>query len=386
MIHRIVKIPEKSSYFLFGPRQTGKSTFINSIYSSAIWKVNLLLSDVLLKYSKDSSQFRKEAEEKINNEGIEIIFIDEVQKIPALLDEVHYLIEKYPKCRFVLTGSSARKLKRGGANLLAGRAVERHLFPFVYEEIQDKFDLDTILLFGSLPALFEKSASEKQDILKAYVNTYLKEEILSEGIIRNLGGFSRFLDIAASQFGELVNFSNIARECSVPVRTVQSYYSILEDTLLGFSLQAYRKSARKRMSAHSKFYFFDNGVTNAVNKQLTAGVDSFLKGRLFEQFIILEAYRKLNYNLSEANMFFWKTSHGAEVDLLIEKHGKIIAAFEIKAGSNIGGANLMGIKAFKQEHAEVPCFIVCTAENAFDHGNIKVLPWKSFLSRLNEWL
>ncbi|MFQ5640990.1 MAG: AAA family ATPase, partial [bacterium] len=198
-------MPERGSFFLLGPRQTGKSTLIDAKFRSRTWKLDLLLSESFFTYSKDPALFRREALEKLNNRQIDAIFIDEIQRVPALLNEIHFLMQQHPDCRFILTGSSARKLRRGGVNLLAGRAVERRLFPFVYEEISDDFNLDEALLFGTLPPLLGRDREEKRDILEAYVHTYLQTEIQSEGIARNLGGFSRFLDMAASQFGELLN-------------------------------------------------------------------------------------------------------------------------------------------------------------------------------------
>lgn len=385
MIDRIIRLPQKDSFFLFGARQTGKTTLIENRFQKSIWKVDLLLTDLLLTYSKDPSLFRKEALEKIKNEGIRTIFVDEIQRVPLLLNEIHFLMGKFD-CQFILTGSSARKLKRGGADLLAGRAVERRLFPFVYEEIKDEFRLNDVLLFGTLPALVHKDTQQKTDILTTYVHTYLKEEIQSEGIVRNLGGFSRFLDLAGSQFGELVSFSAIARECHLPVRTVQSYYEILEDTLVGFRLPPWTRSLRKRLVGHPKFYFFDSGVTNAINRQLTGILDSSLKGRLFEQFIILETHRLLHYRRSESNLYFWKTNHGAEVDLVIEKHGKMIGAFEIKATAAIAGPHLSGLRSFREEHPRVPCGVICMAPHPYEIDRIKILPWALYLSRLSDML
>lgn len=238
--------------------------------------------------------------------------------LPDLLNEVHLLIEKH-RCHFILSGSSARKLRRGGANLLAGRAVERFLFPFVYAEIASSFDLEAALRFGTLPAIHERPQTEQIDILGTYANTYLREEIQQEGLVRNLGGFLRFLDLASAQCGELVNFSAFGRECGLPTRTVQAYYDILEDTLIGCRLEPWTRSARKRLVAHQKFYLFDTGVANAVNRRLTAPPDSALRGRLFEQLMVLETLRMRSYLRSEARLFFWRTNAGAEVDLLIPR-------------------------------------------------------------------
>ncbi len=385
MIDRIVQLPSKEPFFLFGPRQTGKSTLIDARYTKNIWKVDLLLDEAFFTYSENPGRFRKEAIEKIENEKIQTIFIDEVQRLPSLLNDVQHLMLQSP-CQFILTGSSARKLKRGGANLLAGRAVERFLHPLTYAEVKNSFNLEEVLLFGSLPPIWGESQERKRDILSTYVHVYLRQEIQSEGIVRNVGSFSRFLDLAASQFGEIVSYSTIGRECHLSPITVQSYYEILEDTLIGIRLQPWRKSLRKRLVAHPKIYFFDNGVTNAISKRLTAVLDPQLRGRLFEQWIIQETYRMLQYRASEANLYFWRTNHGAEVDLLIEKHGKIQAAVEIKSSSNIVGAHLAGLRSFQEESPEVETIVVATVENAYKLDSTHILPWQHYLQRLPEWL
>jgi len=338
-----------------------------------------------LEYSKDPSLFRKRAIEKIKNQSIQRIFVDEIQRLPALLNEIQGLMQ-HPACQFILTGSSARKLRRGGANLLGGRAFERQLFPFTYEETKEGFDLEQALAFGSLPPLFKQPEKQKIEMLSAYVRTYLQEEIKNEGIVRSLGGFSRFLDLAASESGEILNFSNVARECQLAKSTVQSYYEILEDTLIGLRLEPWRKSLRKRLAAHPKFYLFDTGVTNAVNKRLTAPLEPSLRGRLFEQWVILETYRQIHYRQSEAQIFFWRTNHGAEVDLLIEKHGRLLGAFEIKSSSHVSSAALSGIRAFREEHGKVPCSVICTASNPYELDGVKIVPWQRYLSELRQSL
>ncbi|MBI4309998.1 MAG: ATP-binding protein [Candidatus Omnitrophica bacterium] len=368
-----------------GPRQSGKSTLIESRYTKSVWKINLLLNDVFFPYSKDPALFRRQAEEKILHEGIKIIFIDEIQRLPLLLNEIQFLMGEFKECQFILTGSSARKLKRGGANLLAGRAVERRLFPLVFQEMKPS-KLEDVLRFGSLPALCGKNDKEKTDILSTYAHVYLREEIQSEGIVRNLGAFSKFLDMSAGQCAELVSFSSVARECHLPVRTVQSYYQILEDTLIGFRLEPWHKSVRKRLVSHPKFYFFDTGITNAINKRLTGSLDRERLGRLFEQFIVLETYRMAHYLRSEVNIYFWRTNHGAEVDLIMEKHGKIKHAFEIKFSDNISGAHLSGLRAFREEHPQVPCSVICTAPHAYELDRVKILPWNKYLEKISNVL
>ncbi|MBI3319360.1 MAG: ATP-binding protein [Candidatus Omnitrophica bacterium] len=385
MIDRIISLPPRGSFLLFGPRQTGKSTLIDMRYPHSVWKVDLLLSELFLAYTKDPSQFRLEAIEKIRRERVQTIVLDEVQRVPALLNEVQALIQQ-TACQFILLGSSARKLKRGGANLLAGRAVERRLFPFVTKELQGAFSLDEALVFGTLPPVVGRSRQDKIDFLSAYVHTYLREEIQSEGLARNLGGFSRFLDVAAAQCGDLTNYSAIGRECQLPTRTVQSYYDILEDTLIGLRLEPWRRSVRKRLSAHSKFYLFDLGVTNAIARRLTGGLDAVLRGRLFEQWVVLETARLLHYQYREARLFYWRTNHGAEVDLLIEQHGRLRAAVEIKATSHIAGRHLSGLRAFREEYPKTPCLLVCTAARAFELDRVHVLPWPTYLERLPDLL
>ncbi|MEI8173546.1 MAG: DUF4143 domain-containing protein [Deltaproteobacteria bacterium] len=384
MITRIADLPDNRSFFLFGPRQTGKSSLIGSKFGDDTWTVNLLHGDEYTRYAKHPAQYRLDAVEKIRTVDTRRFVLDEVQRIPELLNEVHALMEEHPDRQFILLGSSARKLKRGGANLLAGRAVQRLLFPFTLAELGEHFNLDDALRFGTLPPLLGLNDAEKQDTLKAYTETYLREEVQMEGYVRNLGGFYRFLEMAASASGELLNFSNIARECRLPIRTVQSYYEILEDTLIGFRLQPWLKSERKRMVAHPKFYFFDTGVTNAVNRRLAAPPDPRLTGRLFEQFIVLEIHRYLHYARSETRIFFWRTNTGAEVDLMLERHGKLIGAFEIKSATEVSGNDFSGLRAFRSDNPDVPPAVVYRGTQAYRTDGIRVIPWKTFLDEARQ--
>ncbi|MCD4692824.1 MAG: AAA family ATPase [Calditrichales bacterium] len=386
MLNRMINLPQQTSFFLFGPRQTGKSTLIKATYNRDIWEVNLLLSENYHAYKKDPSLFRKQAQVKIEKEKIKTVFIDEIQRIPELLNEIHYLIENYPHSRFILTGSNARKLRRGGTNLLAGRAIEANLYPFVYDEIKDIFSLEEILTYGTLPPLLNKTADVKKDILKTYVNTYLKEEIQAEGLARNVGGFYRFLDIAAHQFSELLNFTSVARDCALPTRTVQTYYEILEDTLIGYRLLPWRKSIRKRLTSHPKFYFFDCGVVNALNNTIIDPIPGILKGKLFEQFIISETIALIKYKKSDARIYYWRTNHGAEVDLLIEKYGKIEAAIEIKSAKTISGGHLSGLRAFREENSATPLYLISFAEHAYQLYDVNILPWQRYSELLDTLL
>jgi predicted AAA+ superfamily ATPase len=381
MIHRIAQLPEKRSFFLFGPRQTGKSSLIQSRFGERSWTVNLLHSEEYSRYAKFPGQYRLDVAEKLRT-GISCCILDEVQRIPDLLNEVHALIGQHPGCQFIMLGSSARKLKRGGANMLGGRAAQRFLHPFTRQELGESFHLDDALRFGTLPPLLDLSATDKQDTLRSYSETYLREEIQMEGLVRNLGGFYRFLEVAGSASGEILNFSNVARESQLPVRTVQSYYEILEDTLIGFRLLPWIKSERKRMVAHPKFHFFDTGVTNAINRRLTSAPDPRLYGRLFEQFLILEFFRHIQYSQSENRIFFWRTNTGAEVDLLLERHGVLIGAFEFKSAQETGGSDFSGLRAFRADNPDVPLTVVYNGTHPYSTDGIRVIPWQRFLEEV----
>jgi uncharacterized protein len=384
MIVRMLKLPKGKSFFLFGPRQTGKTTLINSVFQDKVYKINLLLSDQFLKYSKDPSLFRKEVLEKKN--AVTHVLIDEIQRVPELLNEVQYLIDTTP-LHFILSGSSARKLKRGYANLLGGRAVQRFLHPFLWQEVADKASLMQLLRFGFLPPVFlAETDVDKLDLLKAYVNIYIREEIQAEGIVRRIGAFSRFLDMAASQFGEIVNYSTVSRECQQAVMTVKTYYEILTDTLIGFRLEPWRKSARKRLSGHPKFYLFDNGVTNIINRYDSEISDPYLLGRLFEQFIVMETLKWIRQSQKMVNLYYWRTNSGAEVDLLTEHSGVLTGAYEIKWSRTIDASQLTGLRSFQQDYPDVPCHVVCNVDEPYRLGSVHVMNWKQFLNSLPERL
>ena len=243
-----------------------------------------------------------------------------------------------------------------------------------------------MLRFGSLPAVCGRSESEKIDSLNGYVSSYLREEIQQEGIVRNPGGFSRFLDLAAARSGDLLNFSQVGRECRLPTRTVQSYYEVLEDTFVGLRLPPWRSSGRRRLVLHPKFYLFDTGVTNAVTRRLSVPPDAATRGRLFEQLVVLEVHRLISYLDSEARIYFWRTNVGAEVDLLVEKRGGLTAAIEIRASASVSGADLSGLRSFRQVHPEVPLTVVSTAPEPFTLDGVDILPWRQFFERLPELL
>jgi len=350
------QLPE-NSFFLFGPRQVGKSTLLKN--EKADLTIDLLDPELQLTYNKNPNLLRQQVDAV---KPSAIIFIDEVQRVPKLLDVIHSLMEQNPQLKFILCGSSARKLRHGAANLLGGRALYRTMHPLTLEELSNTFNLQRILSFGSLPKIYstlkQNKIDEARDLLRAYVVTYLREEIKAEALVRNLQGFQNFLDIAVAQYGEQINFSGVSRDCHVALSTVREYYTILEDTLLGFFLYPYLRSQRKRMSHQPKFYFFDNGVTRATLGTLQDEPSLREQGRLFEQWIVQEVVRHNEYYKKDWKLSFWRTSHGAEVDILISRGAQILYAIECKLSANPTAADLTGLKSFREVHPEVPCFIV----------------------------
>jgi predicted AAA+ superfamily ATPase len=380
MIRRVCRLPATGSVLLLGPRQTGKSTLVRGRLPRKAWTVDLLHEDTFLRYTKQPERFRLEAEARFRS-GTRTVFVDEIQRVPALLQEIHGLIERH-RLRFLLTGSSARKLRRGAANLLAGRAASRRLYPLTLAEQGDRFDLERTLRFGSLPAVVTGSDQAARELLAGYAETYLRQEIQAEAVVRNLGGFARFLDIVAAENGGIVNASAVARDAALATRTVLEYYQILEDTLIGHRLEPWRSSPRARLVGHPRFYLFDTGVTNALAHRLGGPPDPVWRGRLFEQWVILECVRLLDYGQAEARCYYWRTHNGAEVDLLIERHGRLRLAIEIKAGKNVSGADLTGLRSFAEAHPNVKRVVVADVPEPYRLGTVDVLPFRQFFARL----
>lgn len=380
MLKRLLETSKRRSFFLFGPRQTGKSTYIKSQLESNDLYINLLPQRNFLNYTRNPNLFREEvlAHQKEHPQPFTCC-VDEIQKIPALLDEVHDLIEEY-NIRFALTGSSARKLKRGAANLLAGRADTYHLFPLTYPEFLNNFELEKALQIGCLPYLWANVLSEREieEFLRSYTELYLKEEIQAEGVVRNIGSFTHFLDVVGHNDGEIVNYSNIARECGVSVKTVQGYYQILEDTFLAHRLDPWSTSVRKRLVAHPRYYLFDTGVTNAICQNY-GKLAKETRGRRFEQFIILQIIALNSYYRYGYEFFFWRTNNGIEIDLIIARNKKPIAAIEIKS-SLLNARDTYALNEFKKEYPDVKTYIICPIEKSrLLQDQTLVVPWEKFL-------
>ena len=345
------QLPTDASCLILGPRQTGKSTLVGTL--PCLITIDLLSAVTFLKYNHNPDLlFAEVSSLPAGAQGR--VWIDEIQKVPALLDVVHRCIERFPTVHFILTGSSARKLRRGAANLLGGRAVSFSLHPLAIAELGGDFQLERVLQYGSLPRVYsllvEQNEALAQELLRSYVTTYLNEEIKSEAIARRLDSFQSFLEVAVSQFAEEVNLSTLAAESRVSQPTVRNYYSILEDTLIGFFLPPYTRSVRKRLSKRHKFYVFDNGVTRALLGLVAVPISPIERGRLFEQWIMQEVRRVNDYFRKDLKMYFWRTHNGAEVDLLLTRGREILLAVECKSRSEMTRQDFSGLRSFSEEH------------------------------------
>lgn len=377
MIPRLIKLPEEQSFLLFGARGTGKSTKLKEQFQTK----NSLWFDLLDPIEEE--RFALNPNELKNivlaaPKHITYIVIDEIQKNPKLLNVVHSLIESTDKC-FIMTGSSARKLKRDGANLLAGRAFVYNLFPFSFLELGDKFNLTKALQWGLLPKISSFTDDEdKLRFLQAYAHTYLKEEIWGEQFIRKLDPFRKFLEVSAQCNGKIINYANIARDVGADDKTVKEYFTLLEDTLIGFFLEPFQHSFRKRLSLKPKFYYFDTGVVRALSRSLTVtlipGTSAY--GEAFEHFIILECIKLAAYNKYEFRFSYLKTKDDAEIDLVVERPELPILFIEIKSSTNVKAEDLTTFAELVKDfdHAQAVCFSNDKYQKQI--GDITVIPWQ----------
>lgn len=376
MIERKINLPPpgEETFFLWGPRQTGKSTLLKSVYSDAYW-IDLLKAEEFRRYLNHPELLRQE----LPREGaLPFVVIDEVQKLPLLLDEVHWLHENR-NIHFALCGSSARKVKRGHANLLGGRAIRYEMFGLIAAELYPDFDLRRILNHGYLPRIY--LAKQPRRLLNAYVANYLKEEIAAESLVRNLPVFSDFLNMAALSDTETVNFSTIARDCGVSSQTIKEYFQILEDTLLGRWLPSYRKRPKRRVTASAKFYFADVGIVNFLAKRgiLEPGAELF--GKAFENWCFHELNAYNLYNEIFAEFYYWRLSGGTEVDFIVND---MQIAFESKAASKISARHLKGLRSLVSDYPGVERRVVICCENKprITDDGIEIIPAANFTKKL----
>ena len=382
MYARILDLPEKS-FFLFGPRGTGKSVWLEQRLGHAALIINLLKSSEYLRYKRDPSMLAREV--VALREDQPWIIIDEVQKLPELLDEVHSLLfESGHRYRFALSGSSARKLKRSHANMLAGRALLKRMFPLSLLEVGEDYSLQDALRYGRLPlSVTSPSRTDKVEFLDAYVETYLKEEIQQEALVRSLDSFFRFLSVAGMMSGQLLNIANIARDVGVARSTVQGYFGILEDTLLGWYLPAYRNRAKVKEVAHAKFYLFDCGVQRALLGRHRDEPSAVETGALFESFVLNE-FRALNsWRAHGAQFFYWRTEAGTEVDL-IWKRGERATGFEIKSSTAWQEKFNKGLNVLLRAGDIEQGFGVYRGDTVQKFGRVTVLPYRMAMEMARE--
>lgn len=367
----------RETFFLWGPRQTGKTTLLRQAYPDAIW-VDLLKADEYRRYLERPELLREELA-AVQHTGQ--VVIDEVQKVPALLDEVHWLHERR-RVRFALCGSSARKVRRGAANLLGGRAVRYELHGLTAAEIGKGFDLVRLLNHGYLPTLYEADRPER--LLAAYVGDYLKEEVAAEGLVRNLPVFSAFLNAAALSDGDLVNFANIARDCGVSAPTVKGHFGILEDTLLGRWLPAYTKRPKRRVIVAPKFYFSDVGVVNHLARRGALQPGGELFGKAFENWVLHELTAYAAYHERTVDISYWRLASGIEVDFII---GNMAVAIEAKASARITSDHLNGLRNLRADHPRARRVLVCLeSKRRITDDGIEILPVSAFVGELESLL
>jgi len=378
-ISRILQIslPAKQSAFLWGPRKTGKTTYLKERFPRSL-VYDFLDTRLFLEFSKRPFLLREQLLEVERSKLENPVILDEVQKVPQILDEVQSLIVS-KGIRFILCGSSARKLRRGQANLLGGRAWRYHMHPLVSPEVAD-CKLLKILNGGMLPDHFLQEDPRKS--LQAYVQDYLKEEVFEEGLTRNVPAFSRFFDAAAYSHGELLNYSNIARDCGVDSKTVREYFQILADTFLGYLIEPFKKKqSRQVIGKAPKFYFFDVGVAGTVTKRSVVEERGSDFGKAFEHFILTEILAFRSYRGFDFGLNFWRTKSGLEVDFVLGD-GEI--AIEVKGSPLVDVRELKAMKVFREEVKVKQALMVCNEKSRRLSDGIRLLPWRIFLDKLWE--
>jgi predicted AAA+ superfamily ATPase len=375
MIARLLSKPSRST-LLLGPRGTGKSTWIHHHFKDAII-YDLLSTSEALRLSRDPSALYRELE---SGPADRWVVIDEVQKVPALLDEVHRLIESRGR-RFLLSGSSARKLRRGGTNLLAGRALMSQMFPFVSAELGDAVSISEMLSNGTLPMTVV--GEDPVSYLITYAETYLQEEVKAEALTRNIGHFSRFLEIAARQNGQVTNIASIARDAAVSRQTVQNYFSVLVDTLIGYWIEPWKLKRRTKQVQHPKFYFFDSGVVRALSGRIAYPMSHEERGPLLETLLLNEIRCFLSYAKRPYRIHFWRNYDGVEVDFLCETSAGFVAA-ELKASERWDKRYNRGLHRMKAELGErlTKCYGVYLGDRTALWDGVQILPVQEFLRQL----
>jgi uncharacterized protein len=375
VITRFFNLP-KTSCFVFGPRGTGKTTWLKQQLPNALW-IDLLRPEMLRLYSAYPERLAEQITAVAHTQ--KDVVIDEVQKTPELLNVVHSLIEQNLGLRFILTGSSARKLKHSGVNLLAGRAIVRNFHPFVAAELGSEFNFAQAMQFGLLPLV--KNSPTPTDTLQAYSGLYLKEEVQQEGLVRNIGDFARFLEIMSFSHGTTVNLSNIARECMISRRTVEGYVSILKDLLLCYTIPVFTKRAQRATVAHDKFYYFDTGVFRSLRAQGQLDSAQEISGAALEGMVLQHLQAWNDYLDSPYNIYYWRTQSGVEVDFVVYGANGFWA-IEVKLKKHISSHDVKGLLAFADEYPEAQLLLLYCGKEKIKIKNIWCLPIEEFLPNL----
>jgi predicted AAA+ superfamily ATPase len=368
----------KGSFFLFGPRGVGKTAWLRQHLEEEAVSFDLLDGEIYTAFLARPERL----EERLPKSHQGWVVIDEIQRVPELLNEVHRLMERR-RLKFALTGSSARKLRQRGVNLLAGRAVTRHLHGLTIWEMGEDFNLPRALRFGCLPMAV--TAENPGDFLKSYVSTYLREEVLQEGLVRNLAGFTRFLEAAAFSQGSVLNMAAVARECAVEAKVVQNYFSILEDLLLSFTLPVFTKRAKRRMVAHPKFYFADAGVFQALRPQGPLDPPEQIEGPALETLVLhhlraLNDYRELGYTL-----YYWRTVAGDEVDFVLYGPRGLIG-IEVKRAARLTGSDFSGLRKFQSDFPQAKALMLYNGPRSSHDNGVEILPVEHALRDLEKWI
>ncbi len=372
---RLIQFP-RDSFFLFGPRGTGKSTLVKIRFPEALY-IDLLNPAELRVYSAYPERLRERLDSMPR--GATVV-VDEIQKLSSLLDLIHSLIEEKRGWKFILTGSSARKLKRSGVDLLAGRVLLRSLHPFMAAEISDLFTIKEALRIGLLPVVLD--SDEPEEVLKAYVALYLREEVQMEGLVRNLGNFSRFLESLSFSHASVLNISNVARECAMERKTVAGYIGILEDLMLGFRLNVFTKRANRELISHPKFYFFDSGVYRSLRPKGPLDRPEEVEGHALEGMVAQHLRAWIDYTGEDYSLYFWRTRGGVEVDFIVYGSNGFFA-LEVKNSDRVFSADLKHLKAFKNDYPQSKGYLLYRGKARLLKEGILCLPCEEFLLRLN---
>lgn len=378
MYKRFMKAPDHS-FFLFGPRGTGKSTWLKQMYPDAFW-IDLLEPESFRFYSAGAERLRSILDEHPEKK---IVVVDEVQRVPDLLNIIHSIIEQKKGYQFIMTGSSSRKLKKYGVNLLGGRALLRHMSPFYASELSSSFNLSINLKLGMLPIVLDSVIPK--EILQAYVGIYLKEEVQAEGIVRNVGDFARFLESMSFSHASLINASNIARECQIARKTVDSYLIILEDLLLSFQLHVFHRKAKRALVKHAKFYFFDSGVYYSIRPKNLFDVETEKEGAALEGLVAQHLKSWVDAQPEKYHLNFWRTSSKVEVDFIVSGPTCFLA-IEVKNGSTVHPHDLKGLEIFLRDYPDSKAILLYRGKHLYKEKNVLCYPIDQYLSKINPLL